>query len=148
MPVTLETRENGRVQYYQGTDPWSMKELANLYVNDQSYRDSVNFRVHTMMDLSRCRTLPQGVLSGRTGAPGLDHPRAGYVVLVGFNRLAQALGEMALRLKRFPRARFFDTEEAAWAFLRDVLANEDKGQMALPPAEEVRSGVSDKSTVS
>jgi hypothetical protein len=126
MPVTLETLENGQVQYYRGSDPWSMRELMTLYIQDQAHRNSVDHTVHTIMDLSHCKTLPQGVLSGRVGAPGIDHPRAGYVILVGFNNFARTLGELALKLKHFPKAVFVQSEEAAWAFLHEKLQNENQ----------------------
>lgn len=121
MPVTLETCEHGRVQTYTFTEPWTIEEILALYPSDSAYKDSVNFTVHTLADLTQARQVPNGVLKARHGSP-LNHPRRGQLVLVGGNRLMTSMAEVFMRLARVEGTKFFNTREAAWTYLRQWIA--------------------------
>ena len=128
MPATLETREDGRVQFFSISDPFSLPELTSLYPADDAYRNSVNFTVHTLIDLTALKHLPSGILGTRTGAPILSHPRSGQIVLTGAVPLAKALGEMIARLTRINQTKvnFFRTVDEGWDFLRHYIEEDAK----------------------
>ena len=121
MPVSLETRENGHVQYYVVTDPWTVTDLVSHYPVDKIYRDSVPFKVHTVVNIKDSHQLPPGVMDARRGSAGLT-PTSGLLIVFGANPIAKLLIETAVRLARYSKLRFFDTEDDAWNFIRQWIA--------------------------
>ena len=124
MPITAETRENGRVRYYVITDPWKTNDLIAEYPGDQAYRDSVDFTVHMLMNISQMKHIPPGLLAARKDAPALKHRRSGYLVMIGAGTFPRVMAETIFKLAHYERAVFVDTEEEAWAFIRKVIAEE------------------------
>jgi hypothetical protein len=123
MPVTLDIRENGRVSYYVISDPWTTSELMALYPQDSDHRNSVSYVVHSIMNVSGIKRLPTDVIRARQNAPGLK-PNSGQLVMVGANAFARRTAETIFRLAHYNRARFFDTEEQAWSYLRRMIQSE------------------------
>jgi hypothetical protein len=130
MPVTMELRENGHVASYVFSEPWQTKDLTSLYANDIAHRDSVNFLVHTFMDVSAIKNIPIDIIRARQGAPAFTHQKSGQLVMIGAKMLARRSAEMIFRLAHYERAKFFDTEEQGWAYIRQVIETEEK---ALSP---------------
>jgi hypothetical protein len=126
MPVTMELKENGHVAYYLFTEPWQTSDLTSLYPQDIAHRNNVDFLVHTFMTLRNIRNIPIDIISARRGAPAFTHPKSGQLVMVGAQLLARRTAEMIFRLAHYQRARFFDTEEQGWAYLRQIIAAEEK----------------------
>lgn len=123
MPVTWELREDGRVSHYFFTDPWKATELTHWYPQDNAYRDSVKFRVHTVMDLRNMRQVPSGVLSVRNDAPAFRQD-SGQLVMIGAATFAKVITETVLRLVHYDKAKFFDTAEEGWAYMLKILREE------------------------
>ena len=123
MPVSMEIRENGRVVFYQYRDPFNLHELNALYLQDENHRNSVDFLVHTVLDMSGVKNLPQGIIGARVGSPVLVHPRSGVIVVVGAGPLSQSIAGVVLRLTR-KQAHFFKTESEGWDFVRKHLEKE------------------------
>ena len=59
--------------------------------------------------------------------PSFSHPNSGYSIFCHATLLARRVTETALRLARFNRMKFFDTEEEGMAFLHELMAQEDTG---------------------
>ncbi len=124
MPVTFEVRENGRVACYVVSDPWVTNDLTSLYPQDAAHRDSVNFPVHTFMDLTGVNKIPVDVIHARQDAPAFIHANSGQFVVVGANALARRTVETIFRLGHFERARFFDKATEGWNYLRRMIQSD------------------------
>lgn len=122
MPVTLETRENGRVQYFRFVDPWRIPDLTVLFPVDNDYRNSVSFVVHTLADMTETEIVPPGVMAARHGVPVHEHPRSGLFVMAGANNFHKVMTTMVLRSLKNTRNQFFSTVDEAWAYLRKWIA--------------------------
>jgi len=123
MPVKQELCENGRILQVTFTDPWTVKEMTDLFPQAQQIYDNASRKIHMLISMgSRYGT--QGALRARH-APGLTHRNSGFIAVAGANTLARTLGEAVFRLARFDRAKFFDSQEAALAYLRELIAREE-----------------------
>jgi hypothetical protein len=122
MPVELTFLENGRVAYYKMTEPWNVQAVTALYARDAEYRDSVEFKVHTIIDLTEIRRVPATILASRAGSPALQHPRRGHTLVVGAPAQLKTLIEVITRVARFDDAHLMDTLDEGWAYLREVIA--------------------------
>ena len=120
MPVTMEIVENGRVIVYKYREPFNLRDLNPLYDQDQEYRDTVDFKVHTILDMEGVKKLPDGILGARIGSPVLSHKRSGVIVVVCAESLAKAVANVVLRISR-KEAKFFNTAEEGWVFLRQYI---------------------------
>src|SRR5439155_7135382 len=123
MPVKQELIENGRILQVTFTDPWTVNEMTALFPQAQQYYDNAHQKIHMLIDM-QSRYGTQGALRARQ-APGLFHRNSGQIAVAGANALARSLGEAVFRLARFSRARFFDSEADALAYLRQVIAGEE-----------------------
>jgi SpoIIAA-like len=123
MPVKQELRDNGRILQVTFTDPWTVKEMTDHFPEAQQYYDSATHKIHMLIDM-QSRVGTQGALRARH-APGLVHRNSGFIAVAGANALARTLGETVFRLARFDRAKFFDNQEAALAYLRQLIASEE-----------------------
>ena len=124
MPVTVENREDGHVRYYVVTDPWKTSDLTAHYPGDRAYRDSVDFTVHMVMNVSKMKQIPPGLLAARKDAPALRHHRSGYLIMIGAGGFARVMAETIFKLAHYDRAVFFDTEQEGWDYIRKVLAEQ------------------------
>jgi hypothetical protein len=129
MTATINLVEDGRVLQYYFEEPWSMDELESVSQTAQKYFDQATHTVHVLANAENIRSAPRGILRART-APTITHPRSGYIAIVGTSLVVRTFSEMIFRLMNFQRARFFNTEDEAWVFLRDVIANESDKQGA------------------
>lgn len=67
-----------------------------------------------LVDMSQAVRTTHGALRARE-APILRHPMGGEIAVFGVNLSARILAETVLRLARFERAHFFETEAKARA---------------------------------
>lgn len=124
MPITVETREDGHVRYFVITDPWRTSDLIAQYPSDREYRDSVDFTVHMVMNVSKMKQIPPGLLVARKDAPALSHRRSGNLVMIGAGGFARIMAETIFKLAHYDRALFFDSEEEGWQYIRQAIAEE------------------------
>jgi hypothetical protein len=117
----MEIRENGHVAYYRLTDPWETSDLTALYPQDIRFRDSVNHLVHTFMNVSSVRRVPSNVMRARLGAPAFIHPNSGQLIMVGAQSFPKTVAQTIFRVAHYDRAKFFDTEEEGWNYLRQFI---------------------------
>ena len=124
MPVTLELIENGRSFRYVISDPWKMADFIATFPQAKAILDASPYRVHGIVNLLGAAKDPVGVLNIRKH-PSFSHPKSGYTVFCQATLLARRVTETALRIARFNRFRFFDTEQEGMAFLHELMAQED-----------------------
>jgi len=124
MPIKFEIRENGHVIYALGCDPISLADYEANVQYDIAHRDSVPFRVHSLINLSQVHKMPNGVLSIRN-SPSFRHPRAGSIAMVGTNTMLHLFAETLMRLANFPPPKFFKTEDEAWDYLHQIIRAEN-----------------------
>jgi len=123
----MELEENGRVIHYIATDPWTIDEMMKLTQQATKIYDESSVRVHTLIDMSRARSLPQGIMRARTNVD-FNHPKAGQMVIVGANMLVKTISNVVAKLASFDRIVFFETEEQGWEYLRATIEKEEVKQ--------------------
>jgi hypothetical protein len=123
MPVTMEPCESGHVLRFVFTDPWTIAEMLALYPASDAYHSQAPHRVHTLC-IYNARQIPLGVLQLRHGAPSLVHPNSGRMVIVSSWAALRAIVGVIYKISHYEQGRFFDTEEEALAFLRQIIASE------------------------
>src|SRR5258708_17571894 len=134
MPVTLRICEDGHVFHYVYTDPWDLRELLRLDAEQvRPHLESVNYKVHSVVDLRGSHEMPSGILRTRVMLAGMRHPNSGVAAVVGASQFVRVLNEVVTRLSRFDRGAFFETEDQAWNYIRDLIAKErQSGTGAMP----------------
>lgn len=125
MPVATELRENGQVNYFRITEPWTMDELFDGFAQAKSIRDQIYLNdssrhIHTFVDLIEVKNAPPGVMRGRH-FPGQNHPTRGEMVLVVNNAYIRRLVEAMLNVSQV-HGLFFETLEDGWSYIRTQLA--------------------------
>jgi hypothetical protein len=122
MPVDMEIMEGGHIIRYTYAETWTIAEYASMEEQDRSYRESVNHKVHSL-SIAKMKMGPAGALRTRN-SPALTHRTAGNIAVVGAGKIAQVFAEAVFRMTHFQRVRFFDTEEQALAWLREIIRTE------------------------
>jgi hypothetical protein len=124
MPITLEIRENGHILYYVYTDPWQIIDMNTTIKIAEAHYNRVNFKVHSIINLSGSRQVPQGLIHARRSVSTLKHPNNGNAIIFGASNLIKTLGDVLIKLVRYDRVNFFDTEEQAWTHARKLIGGE------------------------
>ena len=124
MPVRMELIENGRAFRYVFSDPWRIDDFTNTFAQAQAILDSSPYLVHGVVNLLATAKDPLGVLNIRKH-PSFHHTNSGYTVFCHGSLLARRITETALRIARFDRMKFFDSEAEGLAFVRELMAQED-----------------------
>ncbi len=125
MPVSMESRKNGRVVFIVLSDPWNTGDLRSLLRQITVYLRDVYPLAHMLVDLTGARVIPPDVLQQIFEDLRVFKPDRGEVILVGATRAMQLLGELVFRLFHLGSIRFLDTQAAAWALLEEIIAGED-----------------------
>jgi len=132
MPASVELRENGRVLYYVFTEPWTLDDMRAVTRKARPLYDAARTKVHVLFDARGMSSLPSGLLTARNN-PDVRHPNSGHIAMVGASPLVHMIAETITRISRFNRIKFFQTEDEAWAYLRQVIADEDANQGGARP---------------
>jgi hypothetical protein len=130
MAATIEIRDNGYVVQVVMADPYKGSDLVPLYEADRRHRDAFQQqhpgeKVDLIVDLSRATNPAQGFLQTRQ-TPSISHPTANYVLIVGANSFMRAMCETIIRITRYNRVKFFDTQDQALAFSREMRTQTEK----------------------
>jgi hypothetical protein len=131
MPVTLSLQENGRILYWQLTDPWSVSELTSLYPQVEQYFNNANQPIHSLLDFEAAHRLPSNALSARQ-TPTWNHPQSGQMAIAGSTAFIRGMLELMFRLVQFNRIKFFEHEPDARRYLISQLEN----STTLPSTQE------------
>jgi len=122
MPVHFEIVEGGHILRYTYSDTWTIDEYANMEERDREYRESVNHIVHSLT-IAKMKMVPSGALRTRN-SPALTHRTAGSIAVVGAGKIARTFADAVFAMTHFKKVRFFDTEEQAMAWLREIIQAE------------------------
>ncbi len=123
MPVELKIEENGHLIHYTFTDPWEITDLLAAYRKEEEYRNSVNYTVHSLTELSKMRRIPRNWLEARQG-PGMKHPRSGEMVIVGVAPGIKIILDTIFKIARYKRVKMMNTAEEGIQYLRTVISHE------------------------
>ncbi|MCS6871451.1 MAG: hypothetical protein NZ571_08330 [Anaerolineae bacterium] len=123
MPVTQVLEADGRILRLTLADPWSVEEMIAAFKESERYLNAATKPIHLLADLTRTARPPQGVMRARE-APNLRHPMGGEIAIFGVNLTGRIMAETVLRLARFKRAHFFESEAEALAYLNNLIAQE------------------------
>jgi hypothetical protein len=123
MPAHLEVKEDDRVLHYTVSEPWTLNDMLELNRQARDVYEAANHKVHVLVNVSAVGNVPPGFVRARSN-PDFTHPNAGYIAVVGASLLIRSMSDLILRLARFNRLTFFDTEDAAWAYLHKVMDSE------------------------
>jgi hypothetical protein len=125
MPIRVDSQIDHRILQLSFSEPWGLAELRTMSETIRTYLDQANHPTHRLINLSRPRSIPPGILLQFRDSLVLGHPRNGEFAVIFSTPPVRTFAEIAFRLGHFTRVRFFATEDAAWAFLRSVFAAED-----------------------
>lgn len=118
MPVTFQILEEGHIVSYGFVEPWTLDELLVVFEQIRTHLNSVEHKVHLMVDLQQLKNTSINALRVRKYDPWFDSPNAEYAVIIGAKPFMRAVGETILRLTHFERAKFVETEADALIYLR------------------------------
>ncbi len=123
MPVRNKLSMDGHILYRVITDPWTVEEVLAADEQMRQHYDRAAHQVHLLANISGARHLPPAVYRLGRGMT-LVHPNSGQIVLVGATALTRRLSQTIFRIARFDRFTFVETEDNAWIYLYQVLADE------------------------
>ncbi|MFN7210689.1 MAG: hypothetical protein ACK4P1_09910 [Aggregatilineales bacterium] len=123
MTITVALELNGRILRVTFVDPWNVDEMMEAFAESERHLDAATQTLHMLVDMSQAVRTTHGALRARE-APILRHPMGGEIAVFGVNLSGRILAETVLRLARFKRAHFFETEAEARAHLNKLIAEE------------------------
>jgi hypothetical protein len=119
----MELIEDGRVFHYIFSDPWKIEDFMATFSQAETILNKATTPIHGIVNLYATAKDPIGVLNIRKH-PSFSHAMSGYTVFCEASPLARRVTEAALRVARFNRMKFFNTEAEGMAFLHEVMAHE------------------------
>lgn len=106
-------------------DPWSWDDLGNAFRQMHAMMDTVDHKVHSIMDMRKTRNIPTNAFTQikRAGVNDPGHPNhSRLTVFVGASLFAKALlsviGRTYRTLNEYNDFRFVETVEQAHALLQ------------------------------
>ncbi|PJF41265.1 MAG: hypothetical protein CUN50_06195 [Candidatus Thermofonsia Clade 1 bacterium] len=123
MSVTQVLEADGRILRVTFADPWVVDEMLAAFEETERYLNAATKPIHLLVDMTRAVRTTHGALRARE-APVLRHPMGGEIAVFGINLAGRIIAETVLRLARFQRAHFFETEAEACAYLNKLIAEE------------------------
>lgn len=93
MPITTiwDNPEQSIIRYvYEGK--WTLTEFHQAFDTAYKMMNTVDHKVHLIIDVQNSTILPSGILSqGRTATNRAKHPNHGIILIVGANGLIRAM---------------------------------------------------------
>ncbi len=131
MPINIELGDDGYILYYTIRDPWTIQDLMEAYQKELQLRDSVDHIVHSIVDFTNTHQIPKNWLQAKQG-PGLTHPRAGEMLIVGISPAVKILFDTILRISHFGKGRLklFSSLSEAQGYILPALPGKEDGQRA------------------
>ena len=120
MPVNVQFSEDRRYIIYTIDDPVKIEDLLESYETEREYRNSVDYVVHSIVDMSDIKRIPPNWLTAKAG-PGLTHPHSGEMVFVGISRGLRIILNTIFRITRYNKMKFFDTRAEADAYMQQLV---------------------------
>jgi hypothetical protein len=113
MPVELSVSELDNAVVLTITDPWSVAELSSYYPEIERLMNRSTVKVNTIVDMTRARRPPPGVLSVRLDTPIIHNKNSGRLVIIGASAFVRSLSDVVMRLMHFDRVEFVNSREEA-----------------------------------
>ena len=123
MPVTQALEAQGRILRVVFSDPWTAEEMLAAFEETERYLDAATKPIHLLVDMTNAVRTTHGAMRARE-APVLRHPMGGEIAVFGVNLAGRILAETVLKLARFQRAHFFQSESEAQAYLNKLITQE------------------------
>ncbi len=122
MAVQFTLAENDRVLVYTFIGHWEIDELVDTLPHTYELVEKTGKTVHLLIDLSQTPyKTPKNIF--RTRAITM-HPKIGQIVFLGTSAFSQMLAQAIFKLMHVERFKFFEAPEQAWAYLRQLIADE------------------------
>ena len=125
MPVHLEMRYDGRLAYWEISDPWTLEELIKLLPEAQHQFTRTDAFVYSFIDARHARRFPQGIFQ----LPKLaiwDLPNGREVFFVTSSVAARSMLQLLFRLARSDRLVVYTDYDEAWNSIQQLLASTAK----------------------
>ncbi len=136
MPVLYTLRENGHIEHIIIADPWTLQDLVALFNKRKPFLAASPLAIHTFIDVRNVTTIPLGVVSFVCTEQVHQRGNQGYTAVFGCSRLLRGVSDTILQLAHYDRARFFDMEGDAWAFLCSKVETPAQTVLAGPRADD------------
>ncbi len=124
MAVNFTLLEEGRIEYFVFSEPWTIQDLMLLRAQRKQYLDEAAYKVHTLVDVRHIKKIPPGLIPYACKSPIISHNNTGYTAIVGASRLVRSVSELVCRSVGYHRIIFFETEADALEFLRQHISQE------------------------
>jgi hypothetical protein len=121
MPVLVELDPDKRHLIYIISDPVTIDDLLAAYEQEREYRDSIPYTLHSLVDMSKLRSIPPRWLTAKAG-PGLTHPRSGEMVFCGLSTSLKIIVQTITRITNYQRMKFFESRDQAEAYMTKLIA--------------------------
>ncbi len=131
MPVKVSLDPQKRHMIYEISEPVTIDDLLEAYEQEREFRDSIPYTLHSLVDMSKLRSIPPRWLTAKAG-PGLTHPRSGEMVFCGLSTSLKIIVQTITRITNYQRMKFFDDREKAEAYMAKLIAKTDS-QPQRPP---------------
>lgn len=95
-------------------------DLTAAYVREKTYRDSIPYTLHSIVDITQFRRIPPNWLLAKEGH-GLTHPRSGEFLFVGISYGLKIIAETIIKIMRYKRMKFFLTRQEADAYMQELV---------------------------
>ncbi len=98
---------------------WDWNDFYNASAQSHELIEQVSHNVDLLIDLRNSQMLPENMLSHLNRLPQIAHPNTGAVVIVGANKVMQALSDLYVRVygKGSRQFRMVKTLDAGRQFL-------------------------------
>lgn len=116
MPITVRWDDEAHTRiYYVFSGSWKWDEFDALYADVYKMLDTVNHKVHAIVDLRESRLVPQDSLTQMRRLTFQQHENGGITVVITDNRFAHTLYSILTGVLRQAKAIFriaYSPEEA------------------------------------
>jgi hypothetical protein len=125
MPVHMDIRNEGRLAFWEFSDPWDMEEALTLLKIAEQHMINATFPIYSFVDVREARHIPHGILQ----LPRLlnwNLPNGRDVVFVTSSVAIRSMVQLLFRLARSERVVMFNDYDEAWSYIQHLLASTAK----------------------
>lgn len=124
MPTKMELIEDGHIIESALIAPWTLEDLFAAWKQEAAIRDASSIRVHSILDVSRARPAPRGLVTQLRNSPSFSHRTKGVIIIIGSSIFTRALMDIVMKVTKHDDIRFMSSREDALTYLRGVIATE------------------------
>lgn len=128
MPTQMELIEDGHIINSALVAPWTLEDLFAAWRQEEELRNGAPIRIHSILDVSRARPAPRGLVTHLRQSPSFAHSTKGIIIIVGASVFTRALMDIAMRITGHKDIKFMDSREEALTYLRAIIVKEKNEQ--------------------